>query len=304
MTWTDHGGNLWLFGGSGYDSAGTLGALNDLWEFNPNTRQWAWIGGSSTVGGNSGQSGFYGTPGVPAASNRPGGRTQAVTWTGADGSLWLFGGRGFDAAGNQTELNDLWRYDISAGEWTWISGSSTTAGGGYGPAGVYGTQGAPAAGNVPGSRTGGVGWVDTAGDLWLFGGLGFDSTDKYAVLNDLWQFDTAAHQWTWISGGNQAPGSVVGGSIYPGQQGIPGTLGVPAAQNTPGSRASAMGWTDSAGNLWLFGGLGWDAAQDYGYLNDLWAFNPYHGSGCGWAARPLRPETNITVTDPGEPTAP
>ena len=274
MTWTDLGGNLWLFGGSGYDSAGTLGALNDLWEFNPNTRQWAWIGGSSTVGGNSGQSGFYGTPGVPAASNRPGGRTQAVTWTGADGSLWLFGGRGFDAAGNQTELNDLWRYDISAGEWTWISGSSTTAGGGYGPAGVYGTQGAPAAGNVPGGRTGGVGWVDTAGDLWLFGGLGFDSTDKYAVLNDLWQFDTAAHQWTWISGGNQAPGSVVGGSIYPGQQGIPGTLGVPAAQNTPGSRASAMGWTDSAGNLWLFGGLGWDAAQDYGYLNDLWAFNP------------------------------
>jgi N-acetylneuraminic acid mutarotase len=32
-SWTDAAGNFWLFGGEGYDSAGTLGLLNDLWKF-------------------------------------------------------------------------------------------------------------------------------------------------------------------------------------------------------------------------------------------------------------------------------
>ena len=34
-------GNVWLFGGSGYDSAGTFGRLNDLWKVEGNN--WAWI---------------------------------------------------------------------------------------------------------------------------------------------------------------------------------------------------------------------------------------------------------------------
>jgi hypothetical protein len=41
--WTDNQGNFWLFGGDGIDSAGTGGSLNDLWEFNPSTREWAWM---------------------------------------------------------------------------------------------------------------------------------------------------------------------------------------------------------------------------------------------------------------------
>ena len=48
-TWTDSKGNLWLFGGNGYDGSGTLGYLNDLWELNPATKQWAWMGGSNTI---------------------------------------------------------------------------------------------------------------------------------------------------------------------------------------------------------------------------------------------------------------
>src|ERR1035438_10129986 len=49
-TWKDVNGNLWLFGGEGVDSAGTVGGLNDLWAFNPSGNQWAWMGGSNTVG--------------------------------------------------------------------------------------------------------------------------------------------------------------------------------------------------------------------------------------------------------------
>ncbi len=33
VSWADAGSNLWLFGDLGYDSAGTLGRLNDLWRY-------------------------------------------------------------------------------------------------------------------------------------------------------------------------------------------------------------------------------------------------------------------------------
>jgi hypothetical protein len=48
--WADNSGNLWLFGGEGGDSKGTLGYLNDLWEFSPSqgtAGEWKWMGGSS-----------------------------------------------------------------------------------------------------------------------------------------------------------------------------------------------------------------------------------------------------------------
>ena len=40
ITWTDGNGNLWLFGGYGADSTGTVGFLNDLWKFNPSGNLW------------------------------------------------------------------------------------------------------------------------------------------------------------------------------------------------------------------------------------------------------------------------
>ena len=52
--------------------------------------------------------------------------------------------------------------------WTWISGANT-----INAQGVYGTKGVPAAGNVPGARSGSVSWIDGAGNLWLFGGYGY-----------------------------------------------------------------------------------------------------------------------------------
>ena len=35
ISWTDAGGDLWLFGGWGLDSAGAWGDLNDLWRYEP-----------------------------------------------------------------------------------------------------------------------------------------------------------------------------------------------------------------------------------------------------------------------------
>lgn len=120
--WIDSSGNLWLFGGSGLDSTGTSGALNDLWEFNPTSNQWAWMNGSDTVNG----AGIYGTLGVAAAANDPGARAQGTGWTDSNHHFWLFGGEGYDSTGNfGVGLNDLWQFNTSTGQWTWMSGSNT-----------------------------------------------------------------------------------------------------------------------------------------------------------------------------------
>jgi N-acetylneuraminic acid mutarotase len=253
-SWTDSAGNLWLFGGAGYDLAGDAGNLNDLWRFSPSTSEWTWISG-----GNAGNAaGIYGAQGTAAAGSVPGARYSASSWIDASGNLWLFGGVGNDSTGAAGDLNDLWRFSPTTNEWTWISG------GNVGNAlGVYGVQGTPAAGNVPGARYAASSWIDAAGNLWLFGGYGYAAAGTAGKLNDLWQYNPSTNAWTWISGGN-ADNAV----------GVYGTQDAAAASNVPGARQSANSWIDATGNLWLFGGYGDDSAGTVGYLNDLWQYSP------------------------------
>jgi hypothetical protein len=174
-SWTDNSGHLWLFGGEGFDAIGQLADLNDLWEFDPPTNEWVWLGGGNVAG----QSGVYGTLGAPATMNAPGSRQDAATWTGGSGNLWLFGGGGA-VNGLSGELNDLWEFNPSTNEWAWMSGSSTV-----GQPAVYGTLGVPAPGNIPASRDAAVSWTDNHGNLWLFGGWDVSSS---AQTNDLWEY--------------------------------------------------------------------------------------------------------------------
>jgi len=274
-SWIDKSGNLWLFGGQGFDFAGASGLQNDLWEFSPTNRVWTWVSGAESVGSvksgqSAGQAGVYGTLGISAAGNVPGGRGAAVGWIDGSGNLWLFGGVGIDSTGTQGILNDLWEFSPTSKEWTWVSGSST-AGGiccAGGPAGVYGTLGVPAAGNVPGGRQYSVSWIDSSGTLWLFGGEGYASTQSaFGYLNDLWQYNPTTKTWTWMSGSNTL-------GVKGGQPGVYGALGVTAASNVPGGRTPAASWIDGNGNLWLFGGYSFDINDFSGFLNDLWEFNP------------------------------
>jgi len=248
VSWTDNAGNLWLFGGFGYDSNGGNGSLNDLWRFSPASGLWTWMGGSSLID----DPGVYGTLGTPDASYIPSSRSSGVAWTDVSGKAWLFGG-----VGPSGSFNDLWRYDPGAGLWTWVNGSHSN-----GAVSVYGTQGVPAPGNVPGSRIYAVGSSDAAGNLWLFGG-----SDTNPALNDLWKYNIAGNVWTWVSGKNGGGGT----ASY-------GALGIESANNMPGPRSSALMWTGNAGDLWLFGGFGQDAANSAGgFLNDLWRFDPVAG---------------------------
>jgi len=303
-TWSDGSGGVLLFGGYGYDSAGTGGQLNDLWKFDPtlgSNGEWEWISGSSTnplaVSSEfpNGEPGVYGTLGVAASTNVPGGREQMVNWKDSSGNLWIFGGIGLDANGQFGYLNDLWKFDLQSGEWTWMAGSSTVPPPTpfsvfFGQPGVYGTQGTGASTNIPGGRYGAVAWTDASGNFWLFGGNGFDSAAANGYLNDLWEYtpgtNGSAGNWTWASGNSTLPPNSSCGpfgcgslSAYPG---IYGTLGTAASTNFPGGRSSGVTWTDASGHIWLFGGLGADSTGTDGYLNDLWMFDPKAGPTGEW----------------------
>jgi N-acetylneuraminic acid mutarotase len=227
--------------------AGNSGFLNDLWKFDGTN--WTWVSGSSVIN----QNGVYGVKGTPAPANVPGARSGSVSWIDGKGNLWLFGGTGYDVAGNSGFLNDLWKFDGT--NWTWVSGSNV-----INQNGVYGVRGTPAAANVPGARAAGVSWIDGYGNLWLFGGGGYDAGGNLGLLNDLWKFDGT--DWTWVSGSNIVD-----------QAGVYGVKGTPAPANVPGARGSSVSWIDGYGNLWLFGGNGYDAGGNSGYLNDLWKFD-------------------------------
>jgi hypothetical protein len=230
VTWTDASGHFWLFGG---------GDMNDLWQYSAG--QWTWVSGSSTAGA----SGSYGTQGMAAPGNVPGARDGAVAWSDTSGNLWLFGG--YESGPNGGVLNDLWRYSIGLGQWTWVGGSNTP-----GAAGSYGTLGVPAATNAPGARENAVAWSDASGNLWLFGGA-----EGTGDLNDLWKYDLTLKQWTWM-----------GGSSTPDATGSYGTPGVAAATNVPGARDSSAVTRDASGNVWVFGGR-----SGFNQLRDLWKYS-------------------------------
>ena len=271
-TWIDSSGNFWLFGGWGYDGNGVQGWLNDLWQFDPSTGKWTWKSGSSSLAscpsaGWCSPSGVYGTLGVPNSANVPAGRYGAAAWTDANDNLWLFGGTGSLAStGIFFYLNDLWKYAPSEGTWTWMGGCDLNVSDGCDVPGTYGILGVPSAGNSPGARELPSVWPDRSGNIWLFGGYGAAVAGPDDELDDLWKFNLSTTQWTWE-----------GGSSLPGQPGTYGTLRTPSIANIPGGRHAAATWTDADGNMWLFGGPGYDSAGTESYQNDLWEFSPSSG---------------------------
>jgi N-acetylneuraminic acid mutarotase len=253
-SWRDSGGRLWVFGGFGHDSTTVSGNLNDLWMFDPATLQWTWISGSEFISGDA----VYGTKGISDPANTPGARYGAMSWLDSGGAFWLFGGFGKDSTNQSGDLNDLWKFDPAAREWTWVSGSDIR-----GQAGIYGVKGTASSANVPGAREASGAWRDATGKLWLFGGAGRDAIGLAGELSDMWMYDPAANQWTWVSGSDAA-----------NQIGVYGTLGTASASNAPGAMEGPCSWLDPAGKLWMFGGTGYDSSGNVGSLNALWKYDP------------------------------
>ncbi len=233
-SWVDNTGDLWLFGGQGYN-----GYKNDLWKYNISSNQWTWIAGDSA--GN--KSHVFGTKGISNPSVTPGGLAETcATWTDSNNNLWLFGGM------NGVPWNTLWKFNISSGQWTWMSGDNFASSNGS-----YGTKNVASPTNVPSARYAYTRWIknDT---LWLFGGL------SIGPLNDLWIYSISTNMWTWVGGPN---------NYY--NKGIYNQKCLFASSHLPYSRFETRScWTDINGNFWFHSG---NSAQVNGAINDLWVYN-------------------------------
>jgi N-acetylneuraminic acid mutarotase len=245
------GNKIYLLGGTNNSSGNSFA---DLWEYNLVTNQWTWIKGPTTLN----TSGIYGTMGVANAANIPGARIDG-SFVSLNNKIYLFGGYGLDAEGNQGYLNDTWVYDPTTNNWTWLKGSNL-----INQSGSFGTINVTNSTNVPRGTFGQITWTAN-NKIYLFGGYNFDPVTFTFLCNTLWEYNPTTNNWTWLKGANDNIGHV----------GIYGTLGIAAPSNNPGSRLQGQGFTHE-GKLLLFGGDGYDQsfAQYSRALNDLWEFNP------------------------------
>lgn len=211
-----------------------------------NNYVWTWMAGD-TYGYNP----VRGTKGVPGYSNAPGNRQHSATWTDTSGTFWLYGG-----SGNLGGYSDLWKYDIQTNMWTWVSGDSVSN-----QLASYGVQGVSSPANKPGDLFGAYAWTDHDNNLWLYGGWGHASNTGQALvaMSDLWKYNIATNEWTWMKG--NAMGDV------PVAYGI---KGVANTQNSPGGRFDGTTWKDGHDNLFLFGGFIGGFGNDG---NDLWRYS-------------------------------
>ncbi|MDA9563860.1 gliding motility-associated C-terminal domain-containing protein [Flavobacteriales bacterium] len=245
---------IYLFGGKGrgiQNPSGCpfgTGRLNNLWEYDIATDTWSMLTGNFTSC--DAAVGVYGTQGISDPANTPGAREGAEGWTDKDGNLWLFGGYGVDdgTVWCCSMLNDLWKYDVTSGEWTWMHGDKTGS-----PSGNPGAIGVSNPANTPeGRKEGSIGYNPNTNIAWMFGGSG--SNGK---MNDIWTFNLNTNEWTWMDGSSA--------SAQPANW---GTLGTSAPTNIPEAKRSASEWIDAEGNLWIWGG-----DNGPGSPQDLWKYD-------------------------------
>ena len=232
--WKDKQGNFWIYGG-------LAPAMGDLWKYDPVTTEWTWVKGSAITNPPP----VFGQMGIPDPANTPGQRRYCtMTWVDTSGNFWLMGGYGCGS--------DLWKYEISTNEWTWMKGDTTPWVASY-----HGIKGVPSPAVEPGWREEtSSAWTDAENNLWFFGGDGRNDSQALGLKNDLMKYNISTNEWTWMSGSWDTTTA----TYY-------GTKGVSSPLNDPGGRYSYSRWKDMNGNFWIMGGLS-DKT-----LNDVWRFN-------------------------------
>jgi len=242
----DGAGKTYMFGGSG---PGASAIYNQLWMYDSSTGYWVKLTGASSA--ILVATSVSGTKGTPSTSNTPASLYGASMALDESGYLWLFGGMG---GNGNTINNNMWRYNISTKEWTWMYGSNAD-GSTTGVTAVYGTKGTEAAANTPPSLYRGVMWSDKQGSLWVFGGM---NGNGY-LNNTLWRYRKSTGYWTWMGGLNGISDTTV---LY-------GLSGVEAASYTPQAWSNMSIALDESGYVWLWGGQ----KQGGYWQNALWRFN-------------------------------
>jgi len=234
LSWTDEEDNLWLYGGQ--ISSNTM--KSDLWKFNPNTKNWVWMDGPTS----NNEIPNYGIQNQYNEENTPGGRKQAVTWKDLEGNFYIFSGYGYVSQGNQSNLNDIWKYNKINGQWAWLKGKNNNDTPEF-SAGI----GVEDENNQPIGGRDYTSWNDHEGNLWVITSSG-----------GLWRFNNE----NWIQ---MTENSTLN---Y-------GLIGSYHENNSPGIRHNASSWVEENGSLLLFGGSEdhyFGPNENYHY-NDLWRFD-------------------------------
>lgn len=265
-TWKDSQGNLWLFGGEGINGSGNTGNYNDLWKYDVAASNWSLVGGAQGFSA----AGIY--SGVDAF---PGARSGAAAWQDSGGDFWLFGGYGRDEASSSSgDLNDVWKYTVSSGKWSWEGGTKTRNNSGSYISGPY----------LPRARRNMVSMVDASDNVWIYGGYAFPS-GGFIACNDLWKFNMSSKVWELMHG-TQSGNSK---GIYTG------------TNLRPAARYGAIGWMGSDNNVYIGYGNAVRDQDDVDIYDDIWKFNTTDNNWT-WVRGSDTGAVNPVYTEPvGEP---
>jgi len=185
------------------------------------------------------------------SSPYPGSRRNSANFYDRVGNYWMFGGYGCGES-SIGELNDMWKWDVTASKWHYIGGSKNPGGSVlYSGESMTSTQ-------WPNGRDGAAGWYDSTDEVFImFGG----NAGNY-FQNDVWVWNFT----TWAIKTQCCCGPRCGNF----SSRFPGPVSISADVPFPGARAYSSAWMDNRGNVLLFGGYGFDGASKLGELNDLW----------------------------------
>jgi hypothetical protein len=154
---------LYYFGGHYTNGQQDYAFMSDMWVFSLTSHSWTYLGGPQ-VGSIVAN---YSNP------QWPGPRFGASTWDDGVDNLYLYGGEGYTTSNliASGALNDIWRYTVSTGTWTFLSGTT-----------VLNTTNIP---GLPDARRSASIWrpVSAPDTVLMFGGLQLSS-----VYNDLWAY--------------------------------------------------------------------------------------------------------------------
>lgn len=172
----DHEGKVWFFGGNNDDYWYNGGSYADLWKFDPDSLQWAWMSGPMIQD----YAGLGNLKCIVPPNYVPRARMEnSMRWIDACDNIWMYGG--ISDLYSQVIMDEMWVYSTQYKKWSIAYDSATASC----PYPVYGTKGIAAPLNTPGCRFGGTPFQDQQGRMYVFGGLG---GDFFSMYGDLFRF--------------------------------------------------------------------------------------------------------------------
>jgi hypothetical protein len=208
--WKDDSGNFWMFGGQIRDnnsnytgSVGRRAWVNTLWKYNPTSNNWTWMRGKNpltyTVNVNSinpipFSPGYYGLKDVTSDLNLPASRNRPVFWKKNSELFFGYGESTLNLSSNPLKFTDLWKYDISSNNFTWIGGRTAASNNLEYIEDLVN----PSVYNVPLVKN------------YIFDGLHTVYAFRQSQPNEIWAFDMVQSTWQRVKAGQPANYGTIG----------------------------------------------------------------------------------------------